>query len=146
MVASALHQRWLAVACGLSSLLILQTLVASRAAATCGDWLAHPGERGMSADGVKAAEQPAAQSALNNGLGSSRLPISKPCNGPYCRSAPYQSAPATPVTILLPSDRLAVFGSGEQPLSNNSQYLRAGEFVTYPLPGFKARIEHPPRT
>jgi hypothetical protein len=100
----------------------------------------------MSADDAVATQtQLTNQTASKQHFGAARLPLSKPCNSPYCRSAPFQSTPTSPVNISLPSDRLAVFGHMEVQLTRNSQFRHAGEPDACPTPGFKARIEHPPR-
>src|SRR5687767_13613921 len=100
MVDGALYRSWSATVCLLLSLVALQVVGVSRAGATCGDWLAHPGGSGMAAHDTAATQlQSTDQSTLKQDGGSNPLPISKPCNGPYCRSAPFQPVPSAPVNI-----------------------------------------------
>ncbi len=145
MVVLALHQRCSAVACGLIGLVVLQFVAVSRADATCGDWLAVPGERQMLAHQRPMAHGETTNPSTASQRDSTPLSRSKPCNGPYCRSAPFHPSPNTPVSITYHSDRLAVFVclAGEDALRLESKFYREPNVCA--APGFKARIEHPPR-
>src|SRR5688572_6324694 len=85
------------------------------------------------------------QSTLKQDGGSNPLPISKPCNGPYCRSAPFQPVPSAPVNISLHSDRLAFFGHVDLQLTPREQFHHGVESDACPARGFPSRIDHPPR-
>ena len=143
MVDCATHRRWFPAACGLLSLCALQLVAVSQAGATCGDWLARPGER------MAAHETPIKVKATNASAvhqrDSTPLSKSKPCNGPYCRSAPFQPVPATPVNITLKSDRLAFFGEADIQPATFVQFHQFGEPDACVARGFPSRIEHPPR-
>jgi hypothetical protein len=141
------HRLGPAVVCGLLSLSVLQGVLVSRAGATCGDWLAQPGgAQQISANEAMASHaQSTDQSASHQNSRAPRLPVTKQCNGPYCRSAPFQSAPSAPTSISSSSERLAVFGRAELQLACSTRFGQSGEPDACPTPGFKARIEHPPR-
>jgi hypothetical protein len=146
MVAGAPYRLWSVNVCGLLSLVVLQVVGVSRARASCGDWLAHPGESRMAAnDKAVSQQQPAEQSVLKQDRGSKRLPISKPCNGPYCRSAPFHPVPAAPVSISLQSDRLALFRHVDVELTPRAQFHFGGQLDACASRGFPSRIDHPPR-
>jgi hypothetical protein len=98
----------------------------------------------MSAGDAATAHEHSAPLSFTNDQ-KSRLPISKPCNGPYCRSAPFQPLPASPVSVSPQSDRSALFGHADLQLTTREQYHFAGEPNACSMPGFKVRIEHPPR-
>jgi hypothetical protein len=140
------HRLGSAVVCGLLCVLAFQSVGGSRVRASCGDWLAHPGETPMSATNAVTSEaQITSETTSAVHSSGTRLPQSKPCNGPYCRSAPFHSTPTSPVSVSWPTDRLAVYGYAELQLAICSQFHRACEPHAFPAPGFKARIEHPPR-
>jgi hypothetical protein len=143
MVDCATYRRWLPAACGLLSLCALQLITVTPAGATCGDWLAGSGER-MAAHEAPANGAATDSSKVNKG-DSTPLSKPKPCNGPYCRSAPFQPVPATPVNITLKPDRLAVFGDADDPSAICAQFHQFGEPDACAVRGFPSRIDHPPR-
>jgi hypothetical protein len=139
------HRFGPAIIGGLFIVLAVQGVTARTAWATCGDWLAHSGDMQISAENANASGAHSGQSARKQDSSTARLPISKPCNGPYCRSAPFPSAPASPVSISLPSDRLLVVANADVELTSSSRFQSVREPDACPTPGFKERIEHPPR-
>lgn len=123
-----------------------QAALASSARATCGDWLAHPGETHVAG----------AQSPLNKPSASSTTPTEtasrapstpepRPCNGPFCGRAPIPPAAPTPIQSLPGHDQLghligALFGD----LAEHEEALTSAVDVA-PRSGFVRPIEHPPR-
>jgi hypothetical protein len=140
------HRLASAVVCGLLSVLVLQCVIVSRAKATCGDWLAHPGGGQMKVGEASVLHgRPMDQGTNKQHSHSARLPLSKPCNGPYCRSAPFQPIPTAPVSLSLPTDRIALFVQSEVRLTPRSGFEPSGEPDVRAMRGFPSRIDHPPR-
>jgi hypothetical protein len=84
-------------------------------------------------------------SSASDEVPSPRLPISAPCSGPFCRSAPAQPAPAAPVTVSSTNDRLAVNGDFRMTLFDGWTFFSGDDSDSRPTPGFPQRIDHPPR-
>jgi hypothetical protein len=124
----------------------LQAIAVSRADASCGDWLAHPGTAvNMDVDdhaaGANSGSQP-----MKMGSGSSRrLPGSAPCSGPFCRNAPQQPDPTVPASISFQTDKIALSYHAGAQLPERLQFYRQGEPEPHPARGFPSRIDHPPR-
>jgi len=138
--------RWFAATCGLVSFIMLQSLGAWRAEASCGDWLAHAGDT-FADSGSEAARhsQSGGQSSAKQDDRSSRLPLSKTCHGPLCRRAPSQPAPTAPANVLSHGDQLALSGLVQSPSPKCPKFDLGGESEAHAARGFPARIDHPPR-
>jgi hypothetical protein len=123
----------------------LPVFAVSRAEATCGDWLAHPSATAMSQyehlDHSTAATHPSS----NDQRRSARLPLSKPCHGPLCRSAPSQPAPPAPANISFQTEKLALFEIVDTYLADCRRFYNGDDSQSHPLRGFPPRIDHPPR-
>jgi hypothetical protein len=120
---------------------------ASRADATCGDWLAHAGEMPALHTGETVDEKKSRDPSSTSQRDRSRsLPVSKPCHGPFCRSAPSQPAPTSPANAFPQIEKLALFGEAVLNLTQCGQLIFGDEANAHPLRGFPALIDHPPRS
>jgi hypothetical protein len=132
--------------CGLLACLALQAGAASRAGATCGDWLAHPADDvSMTAGDAGARPRPSdADSPATQQGRSDLLPVC-PCRGPQCQRDPSQRAPAAPVVVSQSVERLAVVGCAEARPDVDRCFLAGREPQVRPERGHWQRIDHPPR-
>jgi hypothetical protein len=126
---------------------LCMAVVAPQAAATCGDWLAHP--LGAVAMDLQSAQEqsadPVASPVEKASHSQQPSPASPPCHGPFCGQAP--TAPLAPLPVRLPtiSDQFAnVVGSAAGEIADR-QYSHPWPHDASPLAGFVRRIEHPPR-
>jgi hypothetical protein len=113
---------------------------ASRASATCGDWLAHP-TKASTAENASAADESSSETAA----APTRSP-SRPCHGPFCGQAPWAPAAPAPAPIPTFSDHtfavLALrIADGDEDDAFSCLFLGDAD----PLAGFGRRIDHPPR-
>jgi hypothetical protein len=125
---------------------VIVTLGASRATATCGDWLAHPSKAAAAAAPAGAAETQVDEPKARSTNATSRQAPSRPCQGPFCGKAPSTPAAPTPAPIPTLTDQtlavLALHGADGDPAETFS-CLTLGD--ADPLAGFGRRIDHPPR-
>jgi hypothetical protein len=132
------HARcWLlAAAC-----LLLELASAPAVLASCGDWLAEPGEAAAT---TAAAEPPHA--TLPPPLGAEPAARQAGCRGPWCRQAPSPGPAETPPARIAPVHRAdacaAVAEAAAEPGIERQLPLCEPAFLP---PGFVSRIEHPPR-
>jgi hypothetical protein len=103
------------------------------ASATCGDWLAdHPDP---------AQVEPESQSAPE------RVKQRRPCQGPQCQKAPSVPTPFTPAPSRVAQDELRAFTSLSAVVDSNSPRVSSLESTSgvRALPGYRQRVDHPPR-
>jgi hypothetical protein len=141
------HRRFHRLLVFLLCLCALQVVVAMRAHASCGDWLSHsPGDMRPMGSGLESwADGHATRLAETESGTANHLPHSKPCEGPFCRSAPALPLPAAPARIVTPTDKLAVMSSDAERSSADNHSYFAVELGAHASRGFPTRIEHPPR-
>jgi hypothetical protein len=135
-----------AALCGVLGVVLLQALIAARAEGSCGDWLAHAGE--MPAIDIRATDvekKVPGRPATSNRARSNDSPMSQPCHGPFCRSAPSQPAPPAPANFFSQFEKLALFAKHGLDLSECKDHAFGREADAHPLRGFPILIEHPPR-
>jgi hypothetical protein len=123
-----------------AAIALFGVFAASRASATCGDWLAHP---------TKAATEVTAADAEETSSETATSPAhspARPCHGPFCGQAP--STPAAPAPAPVPTFTdhafavLALHASASDADGNFSRhFLDDADSLT----GFGRRIDHPPR-
>jgi hypothetical protein len=118
---------------------------ATSANASCGDWLTHSGDMRSSRDHQVDGMTQTDPASANEQHRSDKLPLSKPCHGPLCRSAPAQPAPTAPASVIFSSDKLALFGSTETLFTDCRRFYQVNELDAHATRGFPARIDHPPR-
>jgi hypothetical protein len=142
------YRRWIAAFSSLSGVVLALGFASPGANASCGDWLAHPDETTAMRVSNRAVasrhseRDPAAVEKLD---APSKLPLSRPCHGPYCRSAPYDPAPTAPASLHSQIEKLAIFTDSNLGLVARRQVNSGGDSGAHPLRGFPTRIEHPPR-
>jgi hypothetical protein len=102
------------------------------ASATCGDWLAeHPASPQLQTQS-KSVPEPVQQR--------------RPCQGPQCREAPSIPTPVTPTPSRIAQDELRAFtllSSVDSDSPRVSSLELAG--AVQALPGYRQRVDHPPR-
>jgi hypothetical protein len=130
---------------GLLSVIGLQIVEAPHACATCGDWLAHPLDGNKSSDDAASTSMHSTVAPSSLQLGLDDKPISQPCHGPNCRSAPPPRTPAAPLVISFHSDQLAIAVGCQWLSTPPAHFSRGNESVAHAALGFWPRIEHPPR-
>lgn len=115
---------------------------ASFASASCGDWLANPGDNMPAAHASTSASQlPAGnQQAL---LNKSHLPA--PCNGPMCGKAPEAPSPAVPASALERVDRISLSIHSLADDASAGRFGLSSDWDAQPVKGFPSRLDHPPR-
>jgi hypothetical protein len=129
----------------LVSCALLQSAMAMRARASCGDWLAHAGPSTALGDRTTDEAQRLANALDGAFLASNDQPLPIPCDGPFCRSVPAKPIPTAPPSTVNPSDKLLL------PASDNlCQPPRLWSFTgvnnfACTLRGYPVDIEHPPR-
>jgi hypothetical protein len=142
------YRRWLSAIGSLLGVVLALRLGSPDAKASCGDWLAHPGHKmtmrsSSRGDANRYIERD--PSAVDKLDASSKLPISRPCHGPYCRSAPYNPAPTGPANVHFQIEKLALVTDSSLDLVARQHVHSGGDLGAHPLRGFPIRIEHPPR-
>jgi hypothetical protein len=131
----------------LLSCVLLQSVLAIRTFASCGDWLAHPGPSHSAADQTSSHlplpgnSNESADSTLASNEPSSPLP----CHGPFCRNAPTKPIPTVPPTNVNPSDKLLLAAQGIVCNSLSRWTFVGSDASAHELRGFPTDIEHPPR-
>jgi hypothetical protein len=138
-------RHWFTLIFSLLLAALWQLASAPRADASCGDWLAHSGEMSAARDHRIDSSSHVDPASANQRHRTTRLPLSKPCHGPFCRSAPPQPAPTAPASVSFATDKLALFGCSEPLLAGSRQFYQDNESDALPSRGFPARIDHPPR-
>jgi hypothetical protein len=137
---------WIAAFCSLSSLAFALAFDPLYADASCGDWLVHtgemPGAHSREANDVTHRHD---GSATSNRGRSSDDPLSQPCQGPFCRSAPSQPAPTAPSNVIPQVEKLALCGQVDYALAALRLSPFRDEANAHPLRGYPNLIDHPPR-
>jgi hypothetical protein len=131
----------------LLSCILLQSVSGMRAFASCGDWLAHPGQL-PSADAPTTGDAQmlaGVDHTFDKSLASNERPSPLPCDGPFCRNVPTKKVPTVPTSTVSASDKLLLAAQGIhcEPLSRSS--CRSSDISAHALRGFPVDIEHPPR-
>lgn len=128
----------------LAAIVLLDTVAARTVEATCGDWLAHPAEPGGVADEPAADRHtiPAAERTAE----TRSTPRPTTCRGPLCRQAPSPVPVETPPARIAPVHRAdACQAVAEATAEPGIDRLLSLSEPAHLLPGFPARIDHPPR-
>jgi hypothetical protein len=73
------------------------------------------------------------------------VPLSQPCHGPFCRSAPSQPAPTAPSNVIPQVEKLALCGQVDYALATLRLSPFRDEADAQPLRGYPKFIDHPPR-
>jgi len=124
--------------------LALLAVIASTAQASCGDWVAHLGDRKLASETSarsRAGGEPTRGIAERGALDSRPLP----CHGPHCRQSPERPLPLAPTTVPVRGDQLGLVVAADEASP------RAGQFDTHPpsrihpAKGFFPCLDHPPR-
>jgi hypothetical protein len=140
------RRTWTAAFCSLSALTFALVVEVSRADASCGDWLAHTGNMPALENRATGKEKNSRdRSATQNLTRSSDAPLSRPCHGPFCRSAPSQPAPTAPSNVFPQVEKLALCGQVDYALAALRLSPFGDEAEAQPLRGYPKLIDHPPR-
>ena len=108
-------------------------LGASKAEATCGDYLAHHG-----------MDQDSHFGMTDDGHPAGTIPLRAPCHGPSCQRGPVQIPLSTPVVSLEPQDRWGGIANVEVPMLDQTSFLtQFSEPVCLPMIAF--RLDRPPK-
>lgn len=111
---------------------------ATRAEATCGDYLAHHDQTNYGLITLPAGMQ------LTTQIPSTPIPNRLPCHGPSCRKGPIELPLSTPVVSLETQDRWGWTACATLPALEQTSFLsRAIEPLCLPMIAF--RLDRPPK-
>ncbi len=124
--------------------LTLLTASTSSAQASCGDWLAHIGDRSAASKDFSTSRPSGTPTELISGReGRDSQPA--PCHGPHCGQAPEQPLPLLPSNVSLRSEQLVLTATTDFGPPKTWQFDTLRESHVHSAKGFFPCPDHPPR-